>query len=189
MRPVGVVLAGGAGSRIGGEKALVPFEGVPLLERALRTLGAVGLRRAVVAKPDTLLPPLGADVALWHEPREPRHPAVGIAHALACADGAPVLCLAVDLPLLDPNLLRLLLDADDGAVDCVVARARGSVEPLCAIWHPSAGPALTAAAAGSMRELTLGLRARMVDVPHPDALLNVNTPDDLERAIRTFRGG
>lgn len=189
MRPVGVVLAGGAGRRLGGDKALVRLDGVAFLHRALQVLAEVTGRQAVVAKPETRLPPLAPGVALWHEQAEPRHPAVGIAHALERAGGAPVLCVAVDLPLLDAATLRLLLAADDGAHACVLARTAGGLEPLCAIWHPAAAPFLTAAYERPMRTLIGALEARIVDLPDPRALMNVNTPEDLARAVRRTRRG
>lgn len=188
MRPVGVVLAGGAGRRLGGDKAMARLDGVPLLHHVLQALAAVTDRQAVVAKEETVLPALGADVALWREPAQPRHPAVGILHALGCAGGAPVLCVAVDLPLLDPGVLRLLLAADDGTRACVAARAEGALEPLCAIWHPASASVLAPGSARPMRELLGALDARAVDVPDPASLLNVNTPEDLERAGRAVRG-
>lgn len=93
-----------------------------------------------------------------------------------------MLCIAVDLPRLDASVLRLLLDADDGTHACVVARAEGAVEPLCAIWHPSAAPALAGAFESPMRALVGALHASVVEVLDPGALLNVNTPEDLARA-------
>jgi molybdopterin-guanine dinucleotide biosynthesis protein A len=80
-RPVGVVLAGGRGQRIGGDTAVVSLAGRPLLSYPVRAmLGALD-HVVVVAKPSTVLPPWG-DVAVWHEPEQPSHPLVGIAEAL-----------------------------------------------------------------------------------------------------------
>ena len=96
--PVGVVLAGGRGRRIGGDKAIVELEGRPLVLYPLEALHEVCDDVAVVAKRDSLLPALAGVADLWVEPDEPRHPLAGVAHALHLAAGRSVLAVAVDLP-------------------------------------------------------------------------------------------
>ena len=97
-RAIGVVLAGGVGRRIGGDKAMVELEGRPLVLYPLAVLRAVLDEVVVVAKQSTILPPLDADVAIWLEADEPRHPLLGIVHALRCARGRPVIVVAGDMP-------------------------------------------------------------------------------------------
>jgi len=108
-----VILAGGAGTRIGGSKAVVNLNGRPLisypLEAMWRALGQV----AIVAKIDTELPSV-AGVTVWIEPDEPRHPLLGVVHALGLADGRPVLVCPVDLPFVSPGLIRRIVDAGRG---------------------------------------------------------------------------
>lgn len=48
MKVGGVLLASGAGTRFGGNKLLVPVEGVPLYRRAMDTLAGAGLDRLAV---------------------------------------------------------------------------------------------------------------------------------------------
>jgi len=180
MSAVGVVLAGGRGRRIGGDKATVALDGVPLLHYPLRALAAVTGRQAVVAKRDTRLPELPAEVAVWLEPDEPCHPLTGVLHALRIARRRPVLCCAVDLPLLDAATLRRLLDADDGRRACVVPRAAGRLEPLCAIWHPRARRRLQRIPATlAMNGVIAELDALEVDFEDARPFTNVNAPEDL----------
>ncbi len=180
MSTVGVVLAGGLGRRIGGDKAVVELDGVPLLHYPLAALAAVTERQAVVAKPETVLPLLPAAAAVWLEPREPRHPLTGILHALACAGPAPILCCAVDLPLLAPEDLRRLLEADAGAHGCVVPSTGGRLEPLCALWLPGALPALAALPPNVSMRAAVAAADPLV-LPFSDArpFANVNVPEDL----------
>ncbi|MBA2348618.1 MAG: molybdenum cofactor guanylyltransferase [Solirubrobacterales bacterium] len=190
MTPVGVVLAGGAGRRMGGGKAAVLLDGVPLLHRVLAPLSAVTDAQAVVARADTQLPLLDPAVKVWREADDgPRHPAHGIAHAIERAGGRAVLCVAVDLPLLDAATLRVLLAGDDGRSPCVVARVAGELEPLCALWRPTAAATLARAGKERMRQLVATLDPCVVDVPDPTRLTNVNTPDDLRRAQCILMGG
>lgn len=130
--PLGVVLAGGASRRMGTAKALLDFEGRPLIERPLAALADAGLQAVVVAKPDSRLPRL--DVEVWREPPEPRHPLCGIVAALARARGRPVVVLACDLPFVS-SAVATLLARREGAV--VVPRVEGRLQPLVARYEPS----------------------------------------------------
>ena len=180
-----MVLAGGAGRRIGGDKATVELRGLPLLHYPLRALAAVTSCRAVVAKADSVLPRLPPDVVRWVEPDEPRHPLTGIRHALRAAAGASVLCCAVDLPLLDAATLRALLAADGGQHACVVPRVADRLEPLCALWHPRALTTLDASIGSArMRDVVRSLDP--LEVPFADGrpFTNVNVLQDVQRLQR-----
>ena len=73
--PIGVILAGGGGRRIGGSKAIVKLQGRPLITYPLAVLQAVFDDVAIVAKADTELPSLPG-ITVWVEPSAPQHPIV-----------------------------------------------------------------------------------------------------------------
>jgi molybdopterin-guanine dinucleotide biosynthesis protein A len=176
--PVGVVLAGGAGSRVGGDKAALPVAGRPLISWPLAALRAVLAEVAVVAKEATVLPPVGYGVLVWREPDEPRHPLAGVVEALRRAGGRPVVVLACDLPLVTPVLVRALAEGDAGGAPALVARAEGRLQPLCARYEPAA-LALLEGFDGSGRVVTQieALRPAVLEV-EAALLRNVNTPQD-----------
>lgn len=176
MRVVGAVLAGGAGRRLGGGKATVELQGRPLAAHAVGALRAVAAEVVVVAKPDTPLPAL--DVPVWHDDTADLHPRHGLVRALRGARGATVLALAVDLPLVEPGVLRALL-ADGGVA---LARAGGRPQPLCAAYPAAALAVLAGAPPGEPLTATVArLAPAFVDVPER-VLLNVNRPEDLRVA-------
>jgi len=177
--PLGVVLAGGLGTRMGGAKAMALLDGRPLVAHVLDALAAVTAEQVVVAKRDTELP---AGLRVWEEPDEPRHPLTGIRHALRAAGGAAILCCGVDLPRLDAATLRALLDGAGPAG--AVARADGFLHPTVALWTPAALPVLDLFAPDEpARAVAVRAGLRAVDVD-PAALVNVNRPEDLERLGR-----
>src|SRR4051794_27741341 len=112
--PVGAVLAGGAGRRIGGDKAIVELEGRALILYPLEALHEVCEDVVVVAKRDTMLPPLAGVADLWIEPDEPRHPLAGVGHALRLAMGRAVLVVAGGLPPVGPPTPPLLGETAPG---------------------------------------------------------------------------
>jgi molybdopterin-guanine dinucleotide biosynthesis protein A len=179
---LGVVLAGGAATRMGGAKMTATLAGRPLIAWPLAALGAVLDDVVVVAKGDTPLPRLTTPV--WIEPDEPRHPLAGVVHALRRAGGRGVLVCAGDLPLVTPADLRALIGAPRGRA--AVARGGGRVQPLLARYETTALAALEAGLPDAPATAAVGaLEPIEVDVPG-GSLLNVNTSEDLAAAERSL---
>ena len=175
----GAILAGGAGTRMGGvSKATLQLEGQPLAARVAAVLAQVCERVAVVSKADTELPKL-PDVDRWDEPAEPRHPLTGIVHALERADG-PVLVCATDMPWITADACRSLLDAAPGS-PAAVAVAEGEMCPVFAVYAPEALDTLLGAPPDApLRETVEALEPARVAFP-PALLRSVNAPEDLEQ--------
>jgi molybdenum cofactor guanylyltransferase len=190
--PVGVVLAGGLGRRLGGDKAIVELEGRPLLLYPVEALHELCDDVVVVAKRDTMLPPLAGAAQLWIEPDEPRHPLVGVAHALRLAAGRSILVVAVDLPLMDAATLRLIAQAEPvppAPATVVVPRVHGLLQPLCALYTPRALPGLEAFDPGARAtDVVEGLGICEVVPPDPSAFYNVNRPEDLLQVSVLIKG-
>jgi molybdenum cofactor guanylyltransferase len=183
-QPIGAILAGGAGVRIGGQKASVELDGKPLISYPLAAVGQVLRRVAILAKTGTSLPPMSG-VAVWIEPEHPRHPVVGITQALALAGGRPVLVCAGDLPFVTPELVRRLVKMNPGSAPAVVACSQGRMQPLLGCYQPRALDLLSAAArtgTGRLMELVAGIDPVLLEVDDPDELFDVDSPDDLLQA-------
>lgn len=188
--PIGVVLAGGAGRRIGGSKAIVELRGTPLVCYPLRALQAVLAEVVVVAKQGTALPPLPG-VPIWIEPAEPRHPLAGIVHALEGAGAAAgidgmardLLVSAGDLPFLGPDLVERLVRADAHGKPAVVPRAGGRLQPLLARYAPSAYAPLAAALRSDplppLSDAVAALEPHVLELDDAHPFFNVNAPEDL----------
>lgn len=188
-QPIGVILAGGVGRRIGGDKAIVALRGRPLISYPLQAMGIVTPDLAVVAKSETNLPDLRG-VPVWLEPERPRHPLVGIVHALQQAQGRPVLVCAADMPLITAAALRSLASADPGAAPAVIAISDGALQPQLGLYLPAAGQLLARAAQAAdqpLRAAVAALEPALVEVPER-VLFNVNTPEDLARCERLLEG-
>jgi molybdenum cofactor guanylyltransferase len=183
---IGAVLAGGAGTRMGGDKPAALLGGRPLISYPVAALDSVCERVAVVCKASTELPELEG-VERWEEPEQPRHPLAGIVHALETA-GAPVLVCAADMPFVTPDACRTLLEAA-GASPAVVATAGGVLQPVLGLYAPAALEALRAAAPDAPLTRTVET-LRPVRVALPPALVrSVNTAEELAEAERSLATG
>ena len=188
--PVGVVLAGGLGRRIGGSKAIVELCGRPLIAYPLAALRDCLSEVAIIAKADTELPSFPG-VTVWIEPGTPRHPLVGIVHALGLAGGRPVLVCAGDLPFVTPGLIDRIADTDPAGAPAVVPVCEGVLQPLLAMYLPAAGPLLTPAAergVTTLRSEVEALHPRILEVADPEPFFNVNAPEDLLQAAALLDG-
>src|SRR3954453_23972272 len=134
---VGAILAGGAGRRIGGDKAARLLGDRPLATYPAAALAEVCDRVALVCKPGTVVPD-GWRWELWDgEPEEPRHPAAGIAYALERA-GEPVLVCAADMPFVTANECRRLTAAHEEGLVAVVATSGSSLQPVLGVYSQAA---------------------------------------------------
>lgn len=187
--PVGLILAGGGGARIGGGKASVAVQGQPLLHYALAAMREVVRDVAVITKPDTVLPRLDGAM-VWVEPERPVHPLFGVSEALALAGGRSVLVCPVDMPFITPHTLGALIGAKSAGHLAVLASYGGVVRPLVGLYMPAAAAALAQAAQGQHAvEAAIGeLDATFVEVEEEVELFDVNTPDDLLQAAGMLDG-
>ena len=181
IEPIGVVLAGGLGRRLGGPKATVRLRGRPLISYPLRALRASLGKVVIVAKIDSELPRMSG-VEVWIEPDLPRHPLAGLVHALSLAGGRPIVVCACDLPLVTPSLVGEIVAADAGDAPAVITRSAGTLQPLLGRYEPAAlGPLAVALGQEGvpLRDAVVGLDPQIVDVSDPTLLFNVNAPEDL----------
>jgi molybdenum cofactor guanylyltransferase len=180
--PIGVILAGGLGRRIGGSKAVVQLQGKPLILYPLGAVQTVLRDVAVIAKADTKLPSLPG-VTVWVEPDNPSHPVIGIVHALALAEGRAVLVCPVDLPFVTPELIHRLATADAGKSPAVIAASGAEIQPLLGVYGPRAREPLQRCGYESpMRELVASIGAQRLEVGDPELLFNINSPEDVLHA-------
>ena len=180
--PLGAVLAGGAGLRLGGAKPTTELVGKPLIAYPLDALSQAGLGAVVIAKKDSPLPDL--QVPIVTEPDEPQHPLAGVAEALRQAEGRGALVVPCDAPFLSPMLLRVLASA----TSTTAIRSGGRAHPLIAFYQSGNLPRLeAAAAAGEPATSTLeSLDPVWIEAPEQETF-NVNTPSDLDRAEDLLR--
>jgi len=174
--PLGAVLVGGKSSRMGRPKALIEVDGLAMARRVATAMKRAGCASVVAIGPAELA--AGLDHVDDLHPGE--GPLGGILTALGAADGAPALVAACDLPWIDAASLAMLIEAAGKGEDVVVARS-SRLEPLCALWQPSAAAKLRVVFGAGERAVHRALLTLdFAEVSLPDSVLtNVNAPEDL----------
>ena len=177
----GLVLTGGRSSRMGADKALLEFDGQPLLDRAVRALAAVIPEIYVSLRAAQSGDPVRSAYTVIADEIDSIGPAAGILAAHRKEPGSAWLVVACDMPLLDERCLRLLKDGRAPGKDatCLVADAQSAPEPLCAIYEPSTldrfQAAVDAGGNTSPRAWLAGADTHCIVVPNRDVLRGVNT--------------
>lgn len=130
VRPIGVLLAGGASSRMGTDKALVELSGRPMSAWVLQALAAVCDDVLVAGRPDGL----GGVRGIADTMAGRRGPLAGLVAALE-AESAPVLVVATDQPWVRVETLRHLVGLV-GDLPVVPVAHDGSRQTTCAVYPP-----------------------------------------------------
>jgi molybdenum cofactor guanylyltransferase len=181
----GLLLAGGASRRMGRDKAALPYDGRPQLERARELLGRHCERVFVGIRADQAGDPLRQGPVIVDRLVD-AGPIAGIATAQAEYPDHAWLVLACDLPFVDDDCIAELVAHRDGRpVVAYRSSHDGGPEPLCAIYEPATRPGLLEAIdAGRLcpRRFVRDSGVPLLEQREPHLLDNVNTPEDLQRA-------
>lgn len=174
---IGVILAGGRGVRMGGDKPGALLLGKPLLQWAVEAVEQVASPIVLAVAPGQALPVLTSREPMFvaEDLLPHRGPLSGIYTGLSTTGADHVLVAPCDAPLLQPALLRLLIGRKNG-VDAVVPEAKGRPEPSIGVYAKSCLGALVEALNGSDRSLT-GLLSRLTVDLVPEALVREADPD------------
>jgi molybdenum cofactor guanylyltransferase len=197
MRVSGVIQAGGKSARMGGRpKALMEVGGRRIVERVAAVLAPLVDDMLLVTNTPDMYAFLGLPMVgdLY-----PDAGALGgLYTGVASAPGDVAFTVACDMPFLHRDVARLVIDRAAEA-DVVVPRVGHQLETLHAAYGKACLPHMEARIrAGRLKIVGFFESVRVLEIPeaevlrHADpslAFMNVNTPDELTRAMRlaTFR--
>jgi molybdopterin-guanine dinucleotide biosynthesis protein A len=186
------ILAGGKSTRMGMDKAFVPYQGRTLLARGLDVCRSVTPEVRIVGKREKFAPFGDVVEDIFCD----RGPLGGIHAALQASQTELNLMLAVDMPLVTWTFLQYLTGRAREASEAVVVVpcAGGSSQPLCAIYRREfSSVAETALRAGHNKidRLFREVRHRVIEEKElesagfsPAIFRNLNTPEELQAVQR-----
>jgi len=192
----GFILAGGASSRMGVNKARMEISGTSLLHRTARLLQPLVTDMAVIGPPDCYSQ---MGLRLVPDDRPGLGPLGGIATALRVSSSPWNLIVGCDLPYLTGEWLHFLLRrALASSADALLPETARGPEPLCAMYHRRCLASILAAIERNNLKITQGLSACVVEII-PEAewkafdsggrlFKNMNAPADYEEARAFFEG-
>jgi molybdopterin-guanine dinucleotide biosynthesis protein A len=177
----GYVLAGGRSTRMGRDKALLPFGRATLLDHVAQCVHQSAGNVTVIGPPERYAA-FGYPVVADHV--ENSGPLGGLFTALSITPSDWNLIVACDMPGLTAHFLDSLLHAAESSpADCLVPSKTGRAEldPLCAVYHRRCLSAAKAALDRNllkMQDFVSSLHLSIWPVPNSGLLENVNTPEE-----------
>ncbi|MEO1261462.1 MAG: NTP transferase domain-containing protein [Bacteroidota bacterium] len=179
----GLVLAGGKSQRMGKDKGLINYHGMPQREYAAQLLNHFCEKTFLSCRPDQM-EELKGDFPLLPDTFIGLGPMGAILSAFREKPDAAWLVVACDLPLLDKPTLDFLINNRN--ISEIATTFRSPVnkfpEPLVTIWEPRSYPVLLnflSQGYSCPRKALINSPINMLEVPRAEALKNVNTPEDL----------
>lgn len=183
-----IVLAGGRGTRIGGDKPKLELGGSTLLDHAL--VKARHYSTIVAVSIGSRSEEIECDAAVLRDSMDIAGPIAGLDAALQFAariGAVHVMIIPCDTPFLPTDLLQKLY-AGIGSAPAALPRHAGQLHPASSLWRLDvATKSLPQYKSSGRRSLwgfaeTLGYAAVDLPATAPDPFLNINTPEALVEA-------
>ena len=177
----GLVLAGGQSQRMGLDKGLIEYYGMPQRDYMAKLLGPYCTETFISCRPD--------QVEEIKNPLPDTFTGLGPFGAIASAfrqkPDAAWLVIACDLPLLDADTISQLIGFRN--ISKVATAFNSPVnefpEPLIAIWEPRSYPILLqflTQGYSCPRKVLINSNVELLNATKPQALRNVNSPEEME---------
>jgi molybdopterin-guanine dinucleotide biosynthesis protein A len=183
-----IILAGGQSRRMGRDKALIDYDGKPIIAHVIDLLRELSEDVIVVSNRSETYAPFGARIVPDYDP--PGGPLGGIYTGLSAAKNDLAIVVACDMPFLNRSLLRHLIDRAQPA-DAVVMLTDGEYEPLHAVYRRTCLPSIQDhLLKGDRRVISFFDDVRLATVPADEwrvidpsgqSIANLNTPEDLQQ--------
>ena len=193
-----IVLAGGKSTRFGRDKSLELLAGETLIQRVVQSLACFGDEITIVLSPGSSFAPFQSPVKLRkvYDIYPGRGSLGGVYTGLVHSPQQFNLIVASDMPFLNTKLLQYMVDMSPG-YDLVIPRVNNNVEPVHAIYSKNCIPIieqLWARGKSRVRDILEMAKTHYIEEqeinqfdPKHLSFFNVNTPDDLSRALALAR--
>lgn len=187
----GLVLAGGKSTRMGRDKGLIDYHGLPQREYLYDILSSVCEKTHFSCRKEQV-----EDLEFFNtipDTFDDLGPFGGILSAFRANPNAAWLVVACDLPLLDKAAIEELIAKQDSSKIATTFYSEDTKfpEPLIAIWQPKSYPVLLqflAQGYACPRKVLINSNIELVYPSRPNVLRNVNHPREAEEVMEFLDG-
>ena len=179
-----VIFAGGKSSRMGRDKALLPFGGEESLA-AYQYKRLSGLFREVYlsSKEEKFT----FDVPVIYDRYDQSSPLVALISALETLGSDEIFVLGVDIPFVEAEVIERLYAHRDASWDVVIAQSPQGLQPLCGFYRrrilPQARENLHQNI-HKLQHLLKDTRTLPVTIQNEKTFTNLNTPQEYQSALK-----
>jgi molybdopterin-guanine dinucleotide biosynthesis protein A len=184
----GLVLAGGESRRMGRDKALLVRDGHSQLAHIAALLERITERVYVSSRQDQQDDPERSRFENIVDRYEGIGPIAGILSAMDAQPNADWLVVACDLPNIDEATLSFLIENSNIKQPFTAFKSNfdGLPEPLCALYRCGSDAIIRRFVEDGIvcpRRILIRSDTLLLEQPNPNALDNINTPDDLASSV------
>ena len=181
-----VIFAGGKSSRMGRDKALLPFGGYPTLTQYQIARFTPYFEKIYVGCKSREKFDFEANFIEDLREYSDSAPHIGLISAFEQIKSNTICVLSVDTPFFSHEAFQKLLDHTDTDTDAIIAQSPKGRQPLCAVYRDTVLPHLKALTKTKQyRFAALFERISTTFVPFEDEKLftNLNTPEEYAKAM------
>lgn len=183
MSLTAIILAGGKSSRMGQDKAFIPWKGKRFIEHSITAAENVSAR-IVLSGDKERLSGFGKEVIKDME--EGKGPVYGLASCFSQVKTENALVLSCDVPQVSASDLEYLIQNHEPEVDVTCYAYEGKVMPLIGVYSSSSFDAFKNAIEREERKLFTvlsRLNIKTIDYKGEVGLMNINNPEDLKALL------
>ena len=182
-----VIFAGGKSSRMGEDKALLPFASYSTLtEYQYRRLSKIFQHIYISCKEPSNFS-FDAKFIQDNTENEVYAPTAGFVAIFNELQTDSFFALSVDSPFIDEYVIKKIIEADQKQCDATIAKTKEGIQPLCGIYHRSLAPKFQQMLEQDNHKLGLLLKESKTNYCyfHDTApFLNMNHPEDYQKALK-----
>ena len=180
-----ILFAGGKSSRMGQDKALLPFGGYETLSEFQQARLSKLFKKVYISAKENKF---DFETNLIEDNYKDNSPLVGIISIFETLKVDKVFILSVDAPFVNKEVIEKLINSNN-RFDAVVAKSKSGVQPLCGVYKRSILPiAKEHLTEGNHRLQSLLKKVDTQFVPFEDdaLFLNLNHPHEYEKAKKSL---
>jgi len=182
-----VIFAGGKSSRMGEDKALLPFASFSTLAEYQQTKLSKLFTHVYISCKEKNNFPFEANFIEDDKTNVTFAPTAGFLASFKALDSDTFFALSVDAPFITENIISKLIHADRPEFDATIAKTKEGIQPLCGIYHRSLEKEFVRMQKENSHKLGFLLKNSHTNYCYFDddtAFLNMNHPEDYQKALQ-----
>lgn len=181
-----VIFAGGKSSRMGEDKALLPFSNYPTLTEFQQAKLSTLFDEVYISAKENKF---DFDCRVIKDKYTENSPLVGLISVFETLKAEEVFILSVDAPFVNKETIEKLLEHNQSRLDVIVAQSPSGVQPLCGLYKRSILPLAYMQLEKENHRLGDLLRLAntlFVEFEEDSPFTNLNRPEEYQQALKTF---
>jgi molybdopterin-guanine dinucleotide biosynthesis protein A len=178
-----VIFAGGKSSRMGEDKALLPFGGFSTLAQYQYEKFKRYFEKVYISTKENKF---NFNAELIHDKYEVHSPLAGIVSIFDALQEDEIFILSVDAPFVEKKEIGVLMNENREGYDAVIAQTQSGLQPLCGIYKRSLIPLAEQELKENRHRLTHLLqqsRSKFVIFEEEEPFTNLNHPYEYREAL------